>query len=395
MHYKSPHYYKNFTCIADRCPDTCCAGWQIVIDEKSLEAYRHVEGAFGKRLQESIDWEEGIFKQNQRRCAFLNHDNLCDLYKELGAASLCDTCRMYPRHVEEFEDLREFSLSLSCPVAAEMILGCKERVQFVEEEDEVEEQEEEYEDFDVILFDWLEEARQIFLHVIQDRTLSVSERMQVLLSVSYTSQKALDQGVLLEMDLQEEVQKALTGSKITGVQKQGEHAFRNKMLLLKDLRKLEVLREEWPELLHKLECDLYSGGQEHYELLRTLFLESVQETSEQKKQWEIYEEQLLVFFVYTYFCGAVYDDMVYTKAVLAVFSVLWIEELWMSRWLSRGKKLEFQDMVQIAYTYAREIEHSDENLNLLEEFFDTRTIYYPEKMGEIIRYQLENRKRRI
>lgn len=296
---------------------------------------------------------------------------------------------MYPRHVEEYEDLREFSLSLSCPVAAEMILGCKEQVRFLEEEDDVEEQEEEYEDFDIILFDWLEEAREVLLEVIQDRSLPVSARMLVLLHVSFLSQKALDQGILLEMDLKAEVEKAVSESRKTGVQKQGEKVFQNKILLLKDLQKLEVLREEWTELLHRLEKNLYARGVEDYEALREEFLESVQETSSQKKQWEIYEEQLLVFFVYTYFCGAVYDDMIYTKAVLAVFSVLWIEELWMERWLSNGKKLEFQDMVQVAYTYARETEHSDENLNLLEEFFDTRTVYYPEKMEGIIWYQLE------
>lgn len=389
MHYKKPQYYDNFTCIADRCPDTCCAGWQIVIDDISLENYGKISGTFGERLQKSIDWEEGIFRQNQRRCAFLNQENLCDLYRELGADSLCDTCRMYPRHVEEYEDLREFSLSLSCPVAAEMILGCKEQVRFLEEEDDVEEQEEEYEDFDIILFDWLEEAREVLLEVIQDRSLPVSARMLVLLNVSFLSQKALDQGILLEMDLRAEVEKAVSESRKTSVQKQGEKVFQNKILLLKDLQKLEVLREEWTELLHRLEKNLYARGVEDYEALREEFLESVQETSSQKKQWEIYEEQLLVFFVYTYFCGAVYDDMIYTKAVLAVFSVLWIEELWMERWLSKGKKLEFQDMVQVAYTYAREIEHSDENLNLLEEFFDTRTVYYPEKMEGIIWYQLE------
>lgn len=389
MHYKKPQYYDKFTCIADRCPDTCCAGWQIVIDDTSLENYGKILGTFGERLQKSIDWEEGIFRQNQRRCAFLNQENLCDLYRELGADSLCDTCRMYPRHVEEYEDLREFSLSLSCPVAAEMILGCKEQVRFLEEEDDVEEQEEEYEDFDIILFDWLEEAREILLEVIQDRSLPVSARMLVLLHVSFLSQKALDQGILLEMDLKAEVEKAVSESRKTGVQKQGEKVFQNKILLLKDLQKLEILREEWTELLHRLEKNLYAWGVEYYEALREEFLESVQETSSQKKQWEIYEEQLLVFFVYTYFCGAVYDDMIYTKAVLAVFSVLWIEELWMERWLSKGKKLEFQDMVQVAYTYAREIEHSDENLNLLEEFFDTRTVYYPKKMEGIIRYQLE------
>ena len=389
MHYKKPQYYDNFTCIADRCPDTCCAGWQIVIDDISLENYGKISGTFGERLQKSIDWEEGIFRQNQRRCAFLNQENLCDLYRELGADSLCDTCRMYPRHVEEYEDLREFSLSLSCPVAAEMILGCKEQVRFLEEEDDVEEQEEEYEDFDIILFDWLEEAREVLLEVIQDRSLPVSARMLVLLNVSFLSQKALDQGILLEMDLKAEVEKAVSESRKTSVQKQGEKVFQNKILLLKDLQKLEVLREEWTELLHRLEKNLYARGVEDYEALREEFLESVQETSSQKKQWEIYEEQLLVFFVYTYFCGAVYDDMIYTKAVLAVFSVLWIEELWMERWLSKGQKLEFQDMVQVAYTYAREIEHSDENLNLLEEFFDTRTVYYPEKMEGIIWYQLE------
>ena len=389
MHYKKPQYYDNFTCIADRCPDTCCAGWQIVIDDISLENYGKISGTFGERLQKSIDWEEGIFRQNQRRCAFLNQENLCDLYRELGADSLCDTCRMYPRHVEEYEDLREFSLSLSCPVAAEMILGCKEQVRFLEEEDDVEEQEEEYEDFDIILFDWLEEAREVLLEVIQDRSLPVSARMLVLLNVSFLSQKALDQGILLEMDLRAEVEKAVSESRKTSVQKQGEKVFQNKILLLKDLQKLEVLREGWTELLHRLEKNLYARGVEDYEALREEFLESVQETSSQKKQWEIYEEQLLVFFVYTYFCGAVYDDMIYTKAVLAVFSVLWIEELWMERWLSKGQKLEFQDMVQVAYTYAREIEHSDENLNLLEEFFDTRTVYYPEKMEGIIWYQLE------
>lgn len=389
MHYKKPQYYDNFTCIADRCPDTCCAGWQIVIDDISLENYGKISGTFGERLQKSIDWKEGIFRQNQRRCAFLNQENLCDLYRELGADSLCDTCRMYPRHVEEYEDLREFSLSLSCPVAAEMILGCKEQVRFLEEEDDVEEQEEEYEDFDIILFDWLEEAREVLLEVIQDRSLPVSARMLVLLNVSFLSQKALDQGILLEMDLRAELEKAVSESRKTSVQKQGEKVFQNKILLLKDLQKLEVLREEWTELLHRLEKNLYARGVEDYEALREEFLESVQETSSQKKQWEIYEEQLLVFFVYTYFCGAVYDDMIYTKAVLAVFSVLWIEELWMERWHSKGQKLEFQDMVQVAYTYAREIEHSDENLNLLEEFFDTRTVYYPEKMEGIIWYQLE------
>ena len=74
----------------------------------------------------------------QLNSEFLNDENLCDLYKALGPDALCDTCRMYPRHTEEYEGLRELSLTLSCPKAAKIILSCKEPVRFLEEETEEE-----------------------------------------------------------------------------------------------------------------------------------------------------------------------------------------------------------------------------------------------------------------
>lgn len=383
MYYRKPQYYDNFTCTADRCPATCCAGWQIVIDEKSLEKYNHVQGEFGIRLQKSIDWEEGVFHQYNRRCAFLNEENLCDLYRELGAESLCDTCRLYPRHIEEFEEVREFSLSLSCPVAAEMILGQKEPVCFLEETDEALE-EEDYEDFDSILYDWLEEAREVLFGILQNRKLSISTRMALILNTADLAQKALDHGTLLELNLDEEIQNFLESSQNTENRNLKTKSLKIRKKMLKDLQKLEVLREEWPGTLERLEQQLYAQDEGYYQQIRQEFRRQMQGTEEQKQQWEIYKEQLLLFFLYTYFCGAVYDDMIYTKAVLSVFSVLWIEELAMDRWLFQGEKLEFQDLVEVAYTYAREIEHSDENLNLLEEFFDTRSIYSPEKLMEVL-----------
>lgn len=47
MRYLKPHFYDQFTCTAGDCPDTCCAGWQIVIDEDSLERYGKEQGEFG------------------------------------------------------------------------------------------------------------------------------------------------------------------------------------------------------------------------------------------------------------------------------------------------------------------------------------------------------------
>ena len=81
MYYRKPHYYQDFVCTADKCPDTCCAGWQIFIDEESLETYSRVKGDFGIRLLNSIDWSVGAFEQYEKRCSFLNEKNLCDIYR--------------------------------------------------------------------------------------------------------------------------------------------------------------------------------------------------------------------------------------------------------------------------------------------------------------------------
>ena len=164
MIYTVPEYYNQFQCLASACPATCCAGWQIVIDEKTQEKYRNYQGSFGNRLKNSIDWKDGTFQQYHGRCAFLNEDSLCDIYSEVGKRMLCDTCRKYPRHIEEFEGLREYSLSLSCPEAARILLGRREKVTF--QTAEVPSPEETYDDFDYMLFTALEDTREYFLEVL-------------------------------------------------------------------------------------------------------------------------------------------------------------------------------------------------------------------------------------
>ena len=72
MLYTYPHYYRKFQCIASECEDTCCAGWEIMIDDKALEKYKKAKGPVGNRLKNSINWKEGSFLQYHHRCAFLN-----------------------------------------------------------------------------------------------------------------------------------------------------------------------------------------------------------------------------------------------------------------------------------------------------------------------------------
>lgn len=384
MRYLKPHYYDKFVCTAADCPDTCCAGWQIMIDEDSLDRYGKEPGEFGKRLRNSIDWEEECFYQNNSRCAFLNDKNLCELYKELGPDALCDTCRMYPRHTEEYEGLRELSLSLSCPEAARIMLSCKDPVRFLEEETE---EEDDFEEFDFMMFSQLEDTRDVLFSVIQDRKIPLTLRMAVSEQLAQSYQICMEEGREFDIDellrdclrhqkentLQEFVTKCFSEK---GVDAASFHQWEKQKEELQVLRRLERLRPTWDKVLDDADRWLYQGNEENYRQICEEFHRMYGALSDHKEEWENLGEQLLMFFVYTYFCGAVYDDMVCSKMELALFSVRWIQEFLITRWLENGKQLSMQDVEQISCWYAREIEHSDDNLNALEDWlFET---YAPE-----------------
>lgn len=370
MRFLKPHYYDRFQCTADQCPDTCCAGWQIVIDDDSLEKYGEIQGAFGSRLRNSIDWQEGIFYQYDGKCSFLNENKFCDIYQELGEDALCETCQMYPRHVEEYEGLRELSLSLSCPVSAEMILGCKEKVRF---EEYFTEEEDDFEEFDSLMFSQLEDARDVIFKILQNRNWDLRFRIFAVSSLAEEFQKCVDDERAYDID---ELLSGYSDEKnlllkwkaddIVNSCTQYEKVYDRRLKEWSLLNRLERLRPEWTDVLRTCRELLYSHGKQQYENICREFQNACGFDGSQKEQWSIMGEQLMMFFVYTYFCGSVYDDMVSTKMGIAVFSTEWIQELLMARWLKNGKKLDFSDITEIAWRYAREAEHSDQNLDMLE-----------------------------
>ena len=292
MEFTFPKYYKEFSCIAGSCPDTCCAGWQIVIDNKTLKKYQHFKGPFHNRLHNDIDWKEHVFRQYNRRCAFLNEENLCDIYTEAGPKMLCDTCRNYPRHIEEFEGLREISLSLSCPEAARILLSQKEKVH---------------------------------------------SRMN-------TSDTSKD-------------------------------LFKNMWKTI--VPEMEVLRPGWKEFLKERLDSLYiSSGENDYIYQKSEF-------DFYCPDWQIQEEQLLVYWIYTYFCGAVYDDEIFTKVKMAVVCTLFIHELDVGTYLKNEHHFNLNDQIQICYQFSRELEHSDLNLNKFQELMSENNIFSFENLLKI------------
>lgn len=361
MQYTVPHYYNKFHCTADQCEDTCCAGWQIMIDERSLKKYRKVKGAFGNRLFNSIDWKEGSFLQYDGRCAFLDENNLCDICSELGPDMFCKTCRNYPRHIEEFPNVREISLSLSCMEAGKLILGCTSPVRFLTKETEREEAEDET--FDYFLYDKLLSVRESAIRILQNKEEKIELRIAMALGLAHDAECKIRKGNLFEVDevcarYEKEGAPQRFLKKLKSCQEKNGKRFQIMQELWSIFGELEILRKQWPDYIKDLEGILYHSEEEYLEM-RTEFRENV-------LQKHSYSEQLMVYFVFTYFCGGVYDGRGYSKMLMAVVSTLLIEELAMAVYWKKEKQFTFMDMVEVAHHYSREVEHSDENLETLE-----------------------------
>ena len=127
-----PSYCNSFQCIASRCRDNCCIGWEIDIDEETDRFYRNVTGDFKRRLEDGIS-RDGTphfrLQGKKERCAFLNDDNLCDIFIHLGEEHLCGICREHPRFYEWYEEIpglmdwTESGLGLCCEEAARLFVS--------------------------------------------------------------------------------------------------------------------------------------------------------------------------------------------------------------------------------------------------------------------------------
>lgn len=356
MRYTIPDYYHEFCCIADRCEDTCCAGWQIMIDKKSLVKYKKVSGQFGKRLKRSIDWKEECFRQSKdKRCAFLSGENLCDLYTALGAKSLCKTCRNYPRHIEEFENVREITLSASCPEVARILLKKEEPVRFLTYEKEGEE---EFDSFDPFLYSVLADGRDVMIEILQNRELELGVRVTLVWGLAHDMQRRINIGELFSCEELFERYKTERAVDFARTKMKGpEYSFSKKRFRM--LHNLEKLRDDWEPYLYETENILFFKGKGEYDKKHREFSEWLES---RLSSWKVMLEQILVYFIFTYFCGAVYDGSIFAKIKLSVLSTFFIYELMLARWIKNEQMLDMEDVVDILYRYSREIEHSDENL---------------------------------
>lgn len=129
MKLTAPVYYKKFKCIADKCRHSCCVGWEIDVDEKTLEKYAALKGENAKRVQNSLEiCDTGAhFKLGEgERCPHLDSCGLCNIITEYGEDMLCDICREHPRFYNLTARGKEVGIGAACEAAANIILSSED-----------------------------------------------------------------------------------------------------------------------------------------------------------------------------------------------------------------------------------------------------------------------------
>ena len=379
MKIRVPEYFKDFKCIASKCEDTCCAGWGIVIDDVTYDRYKNVQGKFGERLRSEIVHEAGenIFVLKGNNCPFLNKEKTCDIYINIGEENLCYTCQQYPRYTEEFGSLREIGISLSCPEAARIMLNNDKKVTF--ELSENEEVVSSYNDINAQLFIELLQSRNIVMDMLQDRDIDLRKRVALALLVVDEIQEKIDESEIKEI-------------------KSVREKYSDKFFLEELLEKLEEYKDN--------EGIKYDNIQEYFNVFRDLkhitpndplglndalrYFWQADEDEElyilKHKQFvEYYEdkiykfENILVYFVFRYFMKAVFDYDALAKIKTAIISYMMIRELAVVRYIENNEFTD-EDMVDIAHTYSKDIEHLEENIEALAELFETNEVFDIEEM---------------
>lgn len=281
-----PSYYKNFKCIAGACPDSCCQGWEVDADAKSLEYYKTLDPKLEikQRIDRVLDKDEfdnTIFTlAPKKRCPFLNDENLCDMHIAIGGEHTPYTCRTFPRFIYDFGGTREMGISLSCPVAADMIYNLNGHLTFDEENND---EPPVLNDIDAMTYFKLMKARKTAFDIIQNGNKPLNERLIEL----------LDFTVELQNDLKEYREGTDTVDFID--------VFKNP----------EVINREWVERVNN-----------------PVFMPIKSNLS---------NENIAAYFVYKYFLQAIYDLDVLSKVKMAVIGVLintyfgessWTVHLW-------------------------------------------------------------------
>lgn len=352
MKYHKPSFFDQFKCIGSACTDTCCAGWEIEVDETTAEGYLTEKGAFGDRLRREIGSEPGeyFFKLQNNRCPFLNKENLCDIFINLGEDRLCDICREHPRFYNWFGDYTEVGLGLCCEEAERLLFSNSKPLTFVEEvhTDASDLLDDESEECDQML-----EERKAIFSILQNRKKNIGARLKrLLLQLPYADEMLLLTVPILEWDDPESI------PKLDYKAKPSTNTLKSSALfLIRFFGGMESLDETWPSMMKELEQNIDKLVDTNN---TNAFLKFM------KSENRLYEyEHIAVYMIYRYYPEILLDGQAEAKILFAAASIclLFLMDL---HSFQKNTAYTQQDRIELVRRFSKEIEYCPENMERFE-----------------------------
>ncbi len=417
MKIRTPYYYKDFKCIAGDCTDTCCAGWDVDVDEKSYRYYKSVKGEFGNRLKSvMVPEKEGgctFTLTEDKRCPFLNDKNLCDLYIALGEEHLCETCDEFPRFINEYGNVREIGIAPSCITAGKLMFADRQKMHFDEFEDG--KPIDMYNDIDAFLYMQLCNARKLAFDIIDYEEFSVDEVCIILLEFARQIQKHMDnerddliasvvkrfkdkeyccnvvsscrEKLKKDNDRQREAGRAGVGSRYIDAVSKFFDSFKGMEVINKDWLIYVDKERAFERNIKKLnKSDKIGNEVFNYTLADEMYRNALKGFKKYYKDKEYQFRQLLDYYVYRYFLDSVYDINLVLKIKNAVVGYLIVRQLDMVCWHENGNT-EYDEHVDIAHLYSRQFEHSYTNFEVYSDYFMRKRCYSIKVLEGLLLYE--------
>ena len=125
---------ESFSCIAERCEDSCCRDWAVPLDKASLEQLKTTlshtpEGrerlvrlvVINRPTQHARAGVQFQMDENNA-CPLLESDNRCGVHASFGEEALSTTCSVFPRTALAVDGQLEVGASLGCPEVSRKVL---------------------------------------------------------------------------------------------------------------------------------------------------------------------------------------------------------------------------------------------------------------------------------
>lgn len=345
-----PNYYDKFKCIADKCKDNCCIGWEIDIDEITFNKYMNIGGNLGNRLKDEITTENGVhcfkLKENER-CPFLNENNLCDIICESGEENLCQICNDHPRYINNYGDITERGLGLACEEACRIILTQNSPAYLIDSESKVK-----YTPVvpDNPYLEYLYKVRNIIVDILQNKHYTINRRISYVIELcrfiqnECDSEKSDDQLLSSLDDVKKYTQKLFEDYEKNQIISDKEHRMNVIREILTDYTELEILDPEWKVLLDNTINNIENGTS----------INSADNDS------CIYEN-MLVYLTHRYFLESYYDNMFIEKAIFLFTTYIVVRNISVYAYDNSYT----DDIIDIIHSYSKEIEYSDLNIETL------------------------------